>query len=442
MPRHDPDHDAIALPDGRIGRLLRLGGMTSGLVGDMAITGLRQMAHGQRPRLHAMALTPQTAARVTRDLRVMRGAAMKLGQMLSMDPGVVLPPEMTSILAALREEAHHMPPMQLRDVLNDAWGRDWRRRFSRFDVRPFAAASIGQVHRASTLDGQDLAIKVQYPGVADSIDSDIANIATLLRLPGLLPRGLDLAPMLDELRDQLHAEVDYTAEARNLSHFNRLLAGSDSFRLPELHAGLSTPRVLAMSYLDSQPLDALLGAPQALRDTVAARLIELLLCELFDFGAMQTDPNLANFRYDPASGRIVLLDFGAVTRFAPRQVQGFRRLLRAGLSHDRVAADAALVALGYLAPQTPAPLRGRILAMFEAAMTPLRSDTPFDFAASDLARRLNAMAMDLARDREMIQPPPEGTLFLHRKIAGLYLLAARLGARVALHPLVQRHAEG
>ncbi len=440
MSQQDQDHDAIALPDGRIGRLLRLGGMTSGLVGDMAAAGLRQVARGQRPRLQQMILTPQAAARVTRDLRVMRGAAMKLGQMLSMDPGVVLPPEMTTILAALRDEAHHMPPAQLRDVLDAEWGRDWRRRFSRFDVRPFAAASIGQVHRARTQDGQDLAIKVQYPGVAGSIDSDIANMGSLLRLPGLLPRGLDIAPMLAELREQLHAEVDYTAEARNLSDFNRLLAGSEGFCLPVLHPELSTPRVLAMTYLDSQPLDALLTEPQALRDRVAGQLITLLLHELFDFRTMQTDPNLANFRYDPGTGRIILLDFGAVTRFSPDQAQGFRTLLRAGLAQDRAAAEAALTALGYIGPETPASLLWRILDMFETAMTPLRDDAPFDFAASDLAYRLNAMGLALGQDPDMAQTPPEGTLFLHRKIAGMYLLAARLKARIAIRPLVAAHA--
>ncbi|MDP5335470.1 MAG: AarF/ABC1/UbiB kinase family protein, partial [Paracoccaceae bacterium] len=297
----------------------------------------------------------------------------------------------------------------------------------------------GQVHRARTHDGQELAIKVQYPGVADSIDSDIANLGTLLRLPGLLPRGLDIAPMLEELRSQLHAEVDYAAEARNLAEFNRLLAGSKVFRLPELHPELSTSNVLAMTWLDSQPLEALLAEPQALRDRVAAQLIALLLQELFDFKTMQTDPNLANFRYDPTSGRIVLLDFGAVTRFDPQQVEGFRTVLRAGLAQDRTAAEAALLALGYLDAATPASLRARILDMFDTAMTPLRDNAPFDFAASDLALRLNAMGLELGQDPDMAQTPPEGTLFLHRKIAGIYLLAARLKARLAIRPLLAAH---
>jgi predicted unusual protein kinase regulating ubiquinone biosynthesis (AarF/ABC1/UbiB family) len=261
--------------------MLRLGGMTSGLVGDMAVTGLRHLAQGKRPSLQDMVMTPLSARRVTRDLRLMRGAAMKLGQMLSMDPGFVLPPEMTTIMAALRDEARHMPPAQLRDVLNAQWGPDWRRRFTRFDVRPFAAASIGQVHRAQMADGRDLAIKVQYPAVRDSIDSDIDNIATVLRMSGMLPRGMDIAPILADARKQLHQEADYTAEAANLDAFRALLSDSTAFSLPALHSDLSTSCVLAMTYLPSDPLEGLASAPQTLRDHVATQLITLVLQELF-----------------------------------------------------------------------------------------------------------------------------------------------------------------
>lgn len=184
MPRKDHGDGAYPVPGGRLGRMLRLDGMTSGILGDMVASGVRQMAQGERPRLPAMLLTPATARRVTPDLGRMRGAAMKLGQMLSMDTGLDLPPEMTAIMAALRDEALHMPPKQLQDVLNAEWGTGWHKRFSRFDVRPFAAASIGQVHRAQTRDGRDLAIKVQYPSVRASIDSDIDNVSTLLRREG------------------------------------------------------------------------------------------------------------------------------------------------------------------------------------------------------------------------------------------------------------------
>ena len=327
MARKDQSDGAYPVPAGRFGRMLRMGGMATGILGGMVATGMRQIAQGERPHLPSMLLTPATAQRLTRDLGQMRGAAMKLGQMLSMDTGLVLPPEMTAILAALRADAPHMPPKQLQGVLNAAWGPGWYARFKRFDVRPFATASIGQVHRAQTPDGRDLAIKVQYPGVRASIDSDIDNVATLLRLPGLLPQGLDLAPLLLEAKIQLHQEADYLAEARHLGAFRNLLAGSEVFCLPELYPDLSTSQVLAMSYVDSQPIETLVQSPQALRNRVARELINLVLQELFSFGLMQTDPNLANYRYDPATQRIVLLDFGAVMAVSPALAQDFRQLL-------------------------------------------------------------------------------------------------------------------
>jgi predicted unusual protein kinase regulating ubiquinone biosynthesis (AarF/ABC1/UbiB family) len=439
MPRDHHDELAYPVPGGRLGRMLRIGGMTSGILGDMVASGVRQMAQGERPRLPAMLLTPATARRVTRDLGRMRGAAMKLGQMLSMDTGLVLPPEMTAIMAALRDEARHMPPKQLQAVLNAEWGAGWHKRFARFDVRPFAAASIGQVHRAQTRDGRDLAIKVQYPGVRASIDSDIDNVATLLRLPGLVPREMDLAPMLREAKVQLHQEADYLSEARHLSAFRNLLAGSDVFRLPELHADLSTPQVLAMSYVESRPIDALADAPQALRDHVATQLIDLVLRELFSFHLMQTDPNLANYRFDPASGRIVLLDFGAVMAIEPGLVQDFRRLLNAGLDRDPAAIRPAMLKIGYFGAAAPKRQQALIMEMFDTAMAPLRQSEPFDFGKSDLIETLRDMGLAMAGDRDLTHVPPPATMFLHRKIGGIYLLATKLKARVSLRPMLERY---
>ncbi len=439
MARSDHHDEAYPVPGGRVGRMLRLGGMTSGILGDMVATGVRQMAQGQRPRLPAMVLTPATARRVTRDLGQLRGAAMKLGQMLSMDTGLVLPPEMTAIMAALRAEAPHMPPKQLQGVLDAEWGTGWYTRFARFDLRPFAAASIGQVHRAQTPDGRDLAVKVQYPGVRASIDSDIDNVAALLRLPGLVPRDMDLAPMLEEAKRQLHMEADYQSEARHLSAFQRLLAGSDVFCLPDLQADLSTAQVLAMSYVDSHPLEDLTGAPQALRDHVAQHLIDLVLRELFTFGLMQTDPNLANYRFDPASGRIVLLDFGAVMPIAPELVLDFRRLLNAALDEDPAGIRAAMLKIGYFDATTAPRHQALIMQMFDTAMAPLRQSTPFDFGTAGLVEALRDMGLAMGSERELTHVPPPATLFLHRKIGGIYLLAAKLRARVALRPMLDRY---
>lgn len=429
----DSDPRAAPVPAGRLRRLARFGGMTGGLLGRAALAGAGQMARGQRPDLGATLLTPQTAARLTRDLGRMRGAAMKLGQMLSMDAGQILPPEMTAILAALRADAPPMPPRQLRDVLDRAWGPGWYQRFARFDLRPFASASIGQVHRAVTPEGRDLAIKVQYPGVRDSIESDLANMATLLRLPGLLPRSLDLTATLVEVRDQLQAEADYTTEAAHLRRFRDLLAGDDRFVLPDLVDDLSSRDVLAMSYVDSVPLEAV---PEGARDGVARDLIGLCLRELFTFGWMQTDPNLANYRYQPDTDRIVLLDFGAVRAIPAALAVPYRALLAAALAGDRPRQADLLRRIRYIGPEMPPARAALIEEMFDLAMTPLRQTAPFDFAASDLVPRLTSMGMALGSERDLTTVPPPATLFVHRKIGGLYLLAARLGARVALAPLV------
>ncbi len=430
------DDDGAAVPTGRAARLLRFGGIASGIAGGVAAGGLRALASGKRPDLAQLLLTPANTLRLTDGLSHLRGAALKLGQMLSMDTGLVLPDELTAILGRMRDDARHMPPKQLQNVLNAEWGPGWYGRFARFDVRPFAAASIGQVHRAVLPDGQDLAIKVQYPGVRASIDSDVDNVATLLRLPGLLPRGMDISPLLSEAKRQLHAEADYLAEAQHLARFGALLEGSDIFALPMLHTPLCTSQVLAMTFMESAPLDSLVDAPQVLRDRVAAALIDLVLRELFVFGAMQTDPNLANYRYDPKTGRIVLLDFGAVQPIAPELAADFRALARVALDCGADATRDAMLRIGYFGPATAPHHQALIQSMFEVAMTPLRQDGSFDFGSSGLLERLRDMGLAIGNGRVLGHVPPAATLFLHRKIGGMYLMAAKLRAQVDLRPMV------
>ncbi|WP_370654147.1 ABC1 kinase family protein [Pseudotabrizicola sp.] len=433
------DDDGAAVPTGRAARFLQFGGIASGIAGGVAAGSLRALASGKRPDLAQLLLTPTNTLRLTDGLSHLRGAALKLGQMLSMDTGVVLPDELTAILARMRDDARHMPPKQLQTVLNGEWGIDWYSRFVRFDVRPFAAASIGQVHRAVTRDGQDLAIKVQYPGVRSSIDSDVDNMATLMRLPGLLPRSMDIGPLLTEAKRQLHAEADYIAEAQHLARFGRLLEGSDMFALPALHTALCTPQVIAMDFMESAPLDSLVDAPQAMRDRVAGALIDLVLRELFVFGAMQTDPNLANYRYEPATGRIILLDFGAVQPIAPKLAADFRALAHVALDGGEAETRDAMLRIGYFGANTAPHHQALIQSMFNAAMAPLRQETPFDFGASDLLERLRDMGIAIGNDRKLAHVPPAATLFLHRKIGGMYLMAGKLRARVALRPLVETY---
>ena len=429
-----------AVPSSRISRLARLGSLASGVAGGMLAEGLRQLAQGRRPSVGDLLLTPANARRVAEQLAHLRGAAMKVGQLLSMDAGDLLPPELSQILARLRADAQPMPMSQLVQVLEATWGKEWTRHFSQFSFTPMAAASIGQVHAAQALDGRRLAIKVQYPGVARSISSDVDNVATLLRISGLLPASLDIAPLLAEAKRQLHDEADYLKEAAHLRHYRGLLADHPDLTLPEVVGELGTENILVMSRVEGHALDDLQSAPQAERDRVARLLFELLFNEIFSFRHVQTDPNLANYLYDPASRKLVLLDFGATRRFDAGLVEAYRRLLAAGRARDRRGLDAAAGEIGYFGAQIEDRHRRQVLDIFVMACEPLRHEGPYDFGRSDLARRMRDAGMRLGTDRDFWHTPPVDALFLHRKIGGLYLLAARLGARVDIRQLFLPHA--
>ena len=405
----------------------------------MLLDGARQVMNGKRPSLQDLLLTPVNALKIANQLAHLRGAAMKVGQLLSMDAGEVLPRELTDILARLRSDAHHMPQGQLRATLERQWGRNWQQRFETFSFEPIAAASIGQVHRARTKDGRQLAIKIQYPGVRQSIDSDIDNVATLLRLSGLLPATMDVAPMLREAKRQLHEEADYEREFGSLKRFGDLFAGSPDYLVPAPHADFSSRNVLAMTYVEGANLETLASAPQADRDRIAGLLINLVLRELFDFGLMQTDPNFANYRYNRATSQIVLLDFGAVRAFPPELVGGYRMLLKAGMAGDHDAAMRAMIDLGLLGAQVPRVHKDTVMRLFDLAMQPLRYDGAFDFGASDLVTRLRDGGMTIAAERNNWHVPPMDTLLLQRKIGGTFLLATKLKARVPLKQIVEKY---
>ena len=429
------DRTGRRVPTGRLGRMGRLGGLAGGVLGSAALRGAGDLLSGRRPDAGRMLLTPGNATRIADGLAGMRGAAMKVGQLMSMEAGDILPDDLAVILGRLRAEADFMPPAQLKQVLAANWGAGFLSRFARFDVRPIAAASIGQVHRAQTKDGRDLAIKVQYPGIRDSIDSDLRNLGSLLRMSGMLPAGLDMGPILQEAGAQLHEEADYEAERRHLARFATLLEGEAGVIVPRPHDDLSTGDILAMDFVDSQPIETVTEAGQAARDEIMDRLIALTLREVFDFRLVQTDPNFANYRYRPETGALVLLDFGATRSFDASTVEGYRRLVQAARSGDRAALHDAALALDFFAPATPPGYVAQVLDMMEIAAGVLHRPGPLDFARDPTLPRLREMGFDLGRARALPHIPPVGTLLLQRKVAGLYLLGARLRARVDL----QRH---
>lgn len=424
------------VPSARLSRLASFGQLAGGIAGGMIAEGARRLASGERPRMADLLLTPANALRVTEQLSRLRGAAMKLGQMISLDAGDVLPAELTAIMARLRDAAHFMPPAQLNRVLTAEWGADWRRTFASFDATPIAAASIGQVHRATLPDGRILAIKVQYPGVAASIDADVDNVATLLRMSGLLPSTLDITPLLAEAKRQLHEEADYRREAEQMRRYRKLLADDSVFVMPAPVDELSGERVLAMDFIPGSPIEMLEQAPRETRDKAITALFGLVLRELFEFGHMQTDPNFANFRWQADTGRIVLLDFGAARPVPPTTTDAYRALMHAGLAEDREALREALVAIGFITPDILRRHGRAIDQMIEVLLRHLGKPGLFDFADRSFVERVRHHAETIALDRAAWHIPPANTLFVQRKISGTAMLAVRMQARLPLRDMV------
>ncbi|CAI8822904.1 MULTISPECIES: ABC1 kinase family protein [Pseudomonas] len=428
---------SLPVPGSRLSRLMRLGSLASGVAGGMLAEGARQWVQGKRPALSELLLTSGNVHRVVEQLSQLRGAAMKIGQLLSMDAGDLLPREFSEILSRLRCDAHPMPMSQLVAVLNESWGKGWEGRFERFSFTPLAAASIGQVHVAKGKDGQRLAIKVQYPGVRESISSDVDNVASLLRMSGMLPKGMDVGPLLQEAKRQLQDEADYMKETDHLQRFDQLLADSPDFLVPRAYAQFSTPNILVMSFVDGVAVESLEHAPQAERDRIIMLLFGLFLREVFEFQCVQTDPNFANYRYQQGSGRMVLLDFGATRLYDRNTTEAYRRLLIGGLHEDRAGITNAALDVGYFQPETLPKHRAVLTDLITQACEPLRHQGAYDFATSDLAVRLRDTGWELGADRDFWHTPPVDVLFLHRKVVGLYLLAAKLKARVNVRRLFE-----
>ena len=429
-------NNSSKVPANRLSRFGSLASLAGRVAGGMLAEGARQLAKGNVPAKKDMLLTPGNAKRVADQLAHLRGAAMKVGQLLSMDAGDMLPPALAEMLARLRSSANPMPVKQLAQVLKTEWGDNWQRHFTDFTFAPLAAASIGQVHQAYHDNGQRLAVKIQYPGVKDSIDSDVDNVATLLRISGLVPKGVDYQQLLAEAKIQLKSEADYLQEAAYLQQYRQHLATNPHFLIPEAFMQLTTANILVMSYVEGIPIESLSERSQAERDRVMSLLFELLFRELFEFKLVQTDPNFANYQYNTSTQQLVLLDFGACRQYSETFSQGYRQLFAAALAQDQAAMIAALTSIGFFSQAILPEQQQAVLNLVQLACEPLQQNNAFDFGQSDLALRLREAGTALSMQQNYWHSPPADAIFLHRKMGGLYLLAARLNARVNLRTLI------
>jgi aarF domain-containing kinase len=375
-----------------------------------------------------------SAERLAAGLCRMRGAALKLGQMLSIQGGELLPKVLADALERVRQGADMMPARQLRKVMRAELGDDWRSLFvdGSFDERPIAAASIGQVHRAAvSSDGgeREVAVKIQYPGVADSIDSDLNNLAALLNVTGVVPKGMHLDNAIRVARRELKQETDYRIEAANQRRFRELLADDPSFYVPEVFGALTTRRVLVTEMVYGCSVErAAESLGQEQRDWLGAKIMELALRELFEFRFMQTDPNWANFFYDAETESINLIDFGACRPFDESFSAEYLRTVRAAAELDRDTVLDASINMGFLTgDETEAMRRAHVDAVLILG-EPFARRELYDFVGQDLTSRIHTLIPTMLRDR--LTAPPDASYSLHRKLSGAFILCTKLRARI------------
>jgi len=424
------------LPTHRISRLGKFASLATRVAGNVLAEGTKQIAQGNRPKARDLILTPQNITRLTNQLAHLRGAAMKLGQMLSMDAGDILEPELAEILSRLRSDADPMPSKQLNAALVDSLGKEWKSEFLAFNFKPIASASIGQVHQAYSDEGEKLAVKVQYPGIKKSIDSDVDNVGTLLKIVGLIPESVDYKGLLEEAKKQLHDEANYQREGEFMERYHMALKGSQKFVVPKIHSNSSSDSVLTMSFIEGQSIESLEEFDQQTKNDVMTALLDLLFKELFELQMVQTDPNFANYLYLQETKQIGLLDFGATREYSEQFSKGYLHAFASVLAQDQEGLNDALTQIGFFSQTILPEQRDAVLNLVKMACEPMLLDEEYDFKASGLAQKLREAGTILSLEQDYWHTPPADALFLHRKIGGMYLLAARIGAKVNIHRLV------
>ena len=348
----DSLREAGKLPKGRLARTARVGGLVTGQ--GLRWAGMRTANRVRTPERAAAAQKERTAALVQQlvdQLGQMRGAAMKVGQMISMVEFDGLPEderdELQRRLAALRDDVPPVRFAELEKLMHKEFGGPLERVFRDFDERAFAAASIGQVHRATTIDGDDVAVKIQYPGVAEAVDTDLRNAMMLLPLVKRLAPGLDAKALAAEMRERIGEELDYELEAQNQRRIGRLLRGHPFVRVPRIDTSLSTRRVLVSEYVDGERFEAVRRADEVQRDRYGEIVFRLYFGLLYRDRIALGDPHPGNYLLCP-DGRVCFLDFGLLRGVDAARVAAERAIALAVRDGDAEALKAALRAGGYL----------------------------------------------------------------------------------------------
>jgi aarF domain-containing kinase len=429
------------IPSTRFARLWNYGGLAAGMFAGTIGEGFSRAVGGGGGG--SMILNAGNMERLVSKLSRMRGAALKLGQMMSFQDSKMLPAPIQEVLQRVQDRADYMPSWQRDRVLTTNLGAEWRDVYDQFEEKPIAAASIGQVHLATLRsDGSAVAVKIQFPGVADSINSDLDNLGMLLAATRLLPKGLYLNKTIDNARTELAWECDYEREAKCAERYRELLADdADVFVVPKIYPEGCGKQVLTMEHMKGTAVTKIKSFTQEQRDWIGHHILRLCLREITEFRFMQTDPNWTNFLYNPDTNKLELLDFGASREYPESFIVLYVRLLQAASRSDRDLVKSLSEELGYLTGhESKAMLDAHITSILTLA-EPFLESAPevYDFQDQTITERVKEQIPVMIRER--LAPPPEETYSLHRKLSGAFLLCSKLGSKVRCRDLFTQALE-
>ncbi|SOC48840.1 Predicted unusual protein kinase regulating ubiquinone biosynthesis, AarF/ABC1/UbiB family [Blastococcus aggregatus] len=420
--------DRPVMPRGSVSRTARLASLPLGAAG-RATLGIGKRLSGQSADAVSAELQQRTAEQLFAVLGQLKGGAMKLGQTLSVFEAAV-PEEMAApyreALVKLQEEAPPMPVRTVHAVLAQQLGGTWRQRFREFDDQPAAAASIGQVHRATWRDGRDVAVKIQYPGAATALMSDLNQLSRFARMFAVLFPGMDVKPLIAELKARVVEELDYSLEADAQRGFAAAFADDPQIVVPRVVA--SAPKVIVSEWLDGTPLSRIIAGGTPEQRNRAGMLMALLHFSAPQrAGLLHADPHPGNFRL-LADGRLGVIDFGATARLPDGHPEPIGRLLRWALDGKAEEVLADLRAEGFVLPNAQIDAQG-VHDFLRPMLDPI-AETRFHFTRAwmqEQAARIADPRLEASRLGRQLNLPP-AYLLIHRVTIGSIGVLCQLDA--------------